>query len=55
LGEFPDFLFFLQDHLNRVPLESIVVLSLESHVGGFDGCFRRSIPSAVKKPPKLPW
>jgi hypothetical protein len=54
LIDFPDFLSLLQDHRNRLLLESIVVLSLESHVGSFDRCFRRSIPSAVKNRQRTP-
>jgi hypothetical protein len=46
------FLSFLQDRRNRLLLESIVVLSLESHVGSFYRCSGLSIPSAIKKPPK---
>ena len=42
------FLSFLQDRRNRLLLESIVVLSLESHVGSFYRCSGLSIPSAIK-------
>src|SRR5258708_15960207 len=47
LGDFCDFLSFLQDRRNRLLIESIVVVSLESHVGSFNGRFR-PIPSAIK-------
>jgi hypothetical protein len=51
-ADFCDFSFLLKDHRNRLLLESILVLSLESHVGSFDECSGGSIPSAIKKPPK---
>jgi hypothetical protein len=46
------FLSFLQDRRNRLPLESIVVLSLKSHVGSFYRCSGLSNPLATKKPQK---
>jgi hypothetical protein len=46
------FLSFLQDGCNRLLLESLVVLSLESHVGSVYRSSRLSIRSAIKKPPK---
>jgi hypothetical protein len=51
LGDFC-FLSFLQVRRNRLLLESIVVLSLESHVGSVYRSSRLSIRSAIKKPPK---
>jgi hypothetical protein len=50
--DFVTFLSFLQDGCNRLLLESLVVLSLESHVGSVYQSSRLSIPSAIKKPPK---
>jgi hypothetical protein len=52
LGDFCDFLSFLQDHRNRLLIESIVVVSLESHVGSFNGRFRPLYSFGNKKPPK---
>ena len=50
LGDFCDFLSFLQDHRNRLLLESHFrrKIMLEASTGASG----RSIPSAIKKPPK---
>jgi hypothetical protein len=48
------FLSFLQDGCNRLLLESLVVLSLESHVGSVYQSSRLSIPSAIKSRQRTP-
>jgi len=48
------FLSFLQDRRNRLLLESIVALSLKSHVGSFYRCSGLSNPLAKKSRQRTP-
>jgi hypothetical protein len=43
---------FCRSIRNRLLIESIVVVSLESHVGSFNGRFRPLYSFGNKKPPK---
>jgi len=54
LGDSVTFLSFLQDRRNRLLLESIVALSLKSHVGSFYRCSGLSNPLAKKSRQRTP-